>query len=90
MAGPWKIRFTVERRLADPKQLTPMGRALFYGNTRDQPRGTTTVKSAGQPALNITPYVGKRIGSCRHAHGARLATKTGYGKGTATYTELVG
>lgn len=89
-AGPWKIGFTVERKLADPKQLTSIGRALFYGNTRDQPRGTTTVKSAGKPALNITPYVGKRIGSCRHAHGARLATKSGYGKGTATYAGLIG
>ncbi|HEY3021598.1 MAG TPA: hypothetical protein VGJ32_15480 [Solirubrobacteraceae bacterium] len=88
--GPWKIRFVVERRLADAKQLTPIGRAMFFGNAAQQPRGTTTVRSVGRPALNITPYVGKRIGSCRHAHGSRLTTKSGYGKGTATYSGLTG
>jgi hypothetical protein len=88
-AGPWKMRFTVQRRLTRASELTSIGRAMFFSNAGNQPRGTTTVKAAGKPAVNVTPYVGKNIGSCRHAHGARLTTKTGYGKGTATYAGLV-
>jgi len=35
-------------------------------------RGTTTVRVSGASHVNITPYVGTRIGTCRHARVASL------------------
>jgi hypothetical protein len=80
-----KMHYTITRTLArsaPPAFDDMMG---WFGNLRDQPTGTTNVKSNDARVVNITPYVGATPGTCMHATSARLRTNGTYGKGTAKY-----
>ncbi|MGH3471776.1 MAG: hypothetical protein ACRDPG_06995 [Nocardioidaceae bacterium] len=79
------MTFTVSRTPKD-STLSLNQKMEWFLNYTTQPRGTSKVArvSAGK-LVNVTPYVGPRIGSCRHAISALLVTKTTFGHGTATY-----
>ncbi|MGH3498717.1 MAG: hypothetical protein ACRDP1_14745 [Nocardioidaceae bacterium] len=66
---------------AHPSYASVMHWFLGYSN---QPAGTTTMTSGRGVITRVTPYVGPRIGSCRHVHWAQLHT-IGWHKGTAHY-----
>jgi hypothetical protein len=69
------------------RQTTPLtfGQEMeWFHNTIHQPTGTSTHKRLSTQKVNVTPYVGPRIGTCRHVVSATLSS-TAWGKGTATY-----
>lgn len=68
------MTYTVTRT-TNKKNLTPNQKFSWLANYTNQPAGTLTTKSdsAGK-LINVTPYVGPRIGSCRHVKSAQLHT----------------
>jgi hypothetical protein len=79
------LRFTVTRKTAKP--VTSLTDFLWTsGFTTMSIKGTTTMTIAGATHVNVTPYTGPRIGSCRHVRDAVLnssrntALYSGYGK----------
>jgi hypothetical protein len=76
--------YRVHRSLTDDN-LTLEAALAWYDDSQFQPTGTTKAKSKSAPRLNVTPYVGKDPGSCRHVDHAVLVTDKSYGQGTAVY-----
>ena len=67
--GP--LSFTVVRTTAKPiTELLDLVNTSV--RTNQSVRGTTTMRVSGNNHVNVTPYVGTRIGSCRHARIASL------------------
>jgi hypothetical protein len=67
--GP--LSFTVIRTTAKPVTylLDLVNTSVRTGQSE---RGVTTMRVSGNNHVNVTPYVGTRIGSCRHARVASL------------------
>ncbi|MEA2145509.1 MAG: hypothetical protein QOG59_1096 [Solirubrobacteraceae bacterium] len=86
-----RLTFTVTRRLTVPAQMTEPGMFFDTRGYINAPLGTTTVATLGTGYTNITPYVGAKPGTCRHADSARLRS-TGRARhnftGLATYHGL--
>ena len=87
-AGRQDISFRVSRTAkGDPSPVE-----IFSGGPETLSFGTSKVaKTAGDGYLNVTPYVGPRPGSCRHAKGGTFVSKRlkrGYYQGTADYDGL--
>jgi hypothetical protein len=82
--GSAAMVFRVQRTLADDN-LTLEAALAWYGDYENQPTGTTTTKTKSELQVNVTPYVGKDPGTCRHVDHAKLTTTTSYGHGTAVY-----
>lgn len=67
--GP--LSFTVVRTTAKPiTELLDLVNTSV--RTNQSVRGTTTMRVSANNHVNVTPYVGTRIGSCRHARIASL------------------
>lgn len=62
-------------RVTTQKNLTPNQKFSWLANYTNQPAGTLTARTdvVGK-LINVTPYVGPRIGSCRHVKSAVLHT----------------
>jgi hypothetical protein len=83
--SPYKMRYRVTRKLNTDAEITVGDRIAFYAALANQRTGTTTAKTLDGHTVNVTPYVGPKPGTCRHADWASLKTTTGWGKGTASY-----
>jgi hypothetical protein len=83
--SPLKMRYRVSRTLNDPAEIGPGDVLAFFANLAGQRAGTTTVSSLDGSTVNVTPYVGSKPGTCRHADKATLKSTSRYGKGTADY-----
>jgi hypothetical protein len=82
--GSAAMSYQVVRTLRQTTPLTLNQELEWFHNTVRQPTGTTTTKRLTTPKVNVTPYVGPRIGTCRHVVSASLSS-TAWGRGTATY-----
>jgi hypothetical protein len=82
---PYKMRYRVSRELNDDAPVEPNDVGAFFANVYNQRAGKTTVESLDGHTVNITPYVGAKPGTCRHADKATLKTTSTFGKGTASY-----
>jgi len=82
--GSAAMVYRVHRSLTDDK-LTLEGALAWFDDYQFQPTGTTTTKTMSGLKVNVTPYVGKDPGTCRHVDHAVLVTKKTYGNGTAVY-----
>jgi hypothetical protein len=67
-----RLRFTVTRKLTTPSELTEKGMFFDTHGFLEAPLGRTSVVTDGAGYTNITPYVGTRPGTCRHADSATL------------------
>jgi hypothetical protein len=83
--------FRVSRTLTAKHESTLNEMLLWFAGIGNQPKGTTRVASQSKAIVGVTPYVGKRKGSCRYIHEAKLTStgfnlKTGFYTGKASYT----
>jgi hypothetical protein len=90
-SGPYRLAVTVTRK---PVSTSLTGMMYWLNNYTNQPRGVATITS--KPGLDVTPYVGKRVGDCRYsttkailsskgAKGYGRTAKGGNAGGSATY-----
>ena len=82
--GSAATSYQVTRTLRQTTPVTWNQEMEWYHNTIHQPTGTSTDKRLSTQRVNVTPYVGPRIGSCRHVVSATL-TSTAWQRGSATY-----
>lgn len=82
--GSAATSYQLTRTLRQTTPLTWPQEMEWYHNTIHQPTGTSVFKRLSTQKVNVTPYVGPHIGTCRHVVSSTL-TSTSWGHGTATY-----
>lgn len=80
------MKYTLSRTMTSKKAPTPDQEFSWVADYTNQPTGhsTTSTLRTGKK-VNVTPYVGPHIGTCRHVRSASLVTTHTAGHGTASY-----
>ena len=79
------MSYFVVRQLHQRSALSLQEKVNWFEDYANQPIGMTNVKTLTSVLENVTPYVGTKIGRCRHVHSAKLVTTSSWGHGTAVY-----